>query len=155
MANGLNLPFFTNFFRSQYFWIASLVSRFVNFYIFRNELPVILVGRNHIHFVTFFLSHLGQGANQLTLDGLTSHKNVTVKSGKGDDTIAIKNAGFGAGASIKAGAGTNAITFTGDDFPGDLTVVTGNGNDTIDTTGATVHGTTKIQHGKGTDVVTP
>jgi hypothetical protein len=101
---------------------------------------------------------LGQGNNQLTLDALTSQKNVTIKSGKNDDTIQIKNADYGPGASvsIKAGAGTNVVTLpTGVDIPKNLTIVTGNGNDTIDTTGATVHGTTKITHGKGTDTVTP
>ncbi|HEY2385953.1 MAG TPA: hypothetical protein VGK30_03250 [Candidatus Binatia bacterium] len=101
---------------------------------------------------------LGQGDNQLTLDALTSQKNVTIKSGKNDDTIQIKNASYGPAASIsvKAGAGTNAISLpTSVDVPKNLTIVTGNGDDTIDTTGATVHGTTKITHGKGTDAVTP
>jgi len=101
---------------------------------------------------------LGQGDNHLTLDALASQKNVTIKSGKNDDTIQIKNASYGpdASVSIKAGEGTNTVSLPASvDIPKNLTIVTGNGDDTIDTTGATVHGTTKIAHGKGTDTVTP
>jgi large repetitive protein len=114
---------------------------------------VLLTDGGHIQESATF--DLGQGANQLTLDGIGITGSLGVKSGKGDDTITIKNGGISASASVNAGAGTNAVTFTAVPIAKNLSVKTGNGDDTIDVSGATVTGSTKITHGKGTDTITP
>jgi len=100
---------------------------------------------------------LGQGTNGILVDGGQTGESLTIKSGKGSDTVTVNNnALIGASLTVSAGAGNNAITVSGATNIGkNLTVKTGNDNDTIDTTGAVVGGKTKIQHGKGTDTVTP
>jgi len=99
---------------------------------------------------------LGQGTNGILVDGGQTGESLTIKSGKGSDTVTVNNnALIGASLTVSAGAGNNAITVSGATNIGkNLTVKTGNDNDTIDTTGAVVVGNTKIQHGKGSDTVT-
>ena len=60
-----DIPFFTNFFRPHYFYRAALVAGFINFYIFRNQLPVIFIGRNHKNFVARFFCLLCQRTNYI------------------------------------------------------------------------------------------
>ena len=65
MVNTFNIPFFTNFFRPQNFYIATTIARFVHINTITYQLTIVFIGGYHKHFISCIVCLPSQCANYI------------------------------------------------------------------------------------------
>jgi hypothetical protein len=94
---------------------------------------------------------LGQGNDELTVDGLFAGDNSRYEGESGNDILTVTNSTFGLSALLSGGVGNDTLSVDSTDFGKAARVDAGNGNDLIKVTGSTFGSDAFFNMGPGND----
>ncbi|WP_078814814.1 hypothetical protein [Prosthecobacter debontii] len=97
---------------------------------------------------------LGDGNDEMLLNGVDILKTLSVNTGNGDDKLDLTSSTIFSTVTVATGDGDDDVLFDGVDILKTLSVNTGNGDDKLDLTSTQIFSTVKVTMGNGDDYFT-